>query len=103
MVFSRRPDYSIGLWIGVVLGIMGAIHMWWSLNRGLDRSEKDAVKTIGGQSIVRYFVLMVVVVLLAYSGFADPIFAFLGCMGMKVSAYMQPFIHRISSKVFGMQ
>ena len=103
LVFSRRPDYSIGLWIGVVLGIMGAIHMWWSLNRGLDRSEKDAVKTIGGQSIVRYFVLMVVVVLLAYSGFADPIFAFLGCMGMKVSAYMQPFIHRISSKVFGMQ
>lgn len=103
MIFSRKPDYSIGLWIGVALGITGAIHMWWSLNRGLDMAEKDAVKTIGVQSIVRYFVLMAVMALLAFSGFADPIFAFLGYMGMKVSAYMQPFIHRISSKVFGMQ
>lgn len=103
LIFSRKPDYSIGLWIGVILGITGAVHMWWSLNRGLDMAEKDAVKTIGGQSIVRYFVFIVVVVLLAYSGFADPIFAFLGYMGMKVSAYLQPFIHRISSKVFGLQ
>lgn len=101
LIFSRRPDYSIGLWIGVALGITGAIHMWWSLDRGLDMAEKDAVKTIGGQSLVRSFVLIVVVVLLAYSGFADPIFVFLGYMGMKVSAYLQPFIHRISSKVFG--
>lgn len=103
LIFSRKPDYSIGLWIGVILGITGAVHMWWSLNRGLDMAEKDAVKTIGGQSIVRYFVFIVVVVLLAYSGFADPIFAFLGYMGMKASAYLQPFIHRISSKVFGLQ
>ncbi len=103
LIFSRRPDYSIGLWIGVVLGITGAIHMWWALDRGLDMTEKDAVKKIGGQSLVRNFVLMAVIVLLAYSGFADPIFAFLGYMGMKVSAYMQPFIHRISSKVFGTQ
>lgn len=103
LIFSRRADYSIGLWIGVALGVAGAVHMWWSLNRGLDMTEKDAVKIIGGQSIVRYFVFIVVVMLLAYSGFADPIFAFLGCMGMKVSAYLQPFIHRISSKVFGQQ
>lgn len=103
LIFSRSSAYSIGLWIGVALGITGAIHMWWALDRGLDMAEKDAVKTIGGQSLVRSFVLIFVVVLLAYSGFADPIFAFLGYMGMKVSAYMQPFIHRISSKVFGMQ
>lgn len=103
LIFSRRPDYSIGLWIGIALGITSAIHMWWALDRGLDMAEKDAVKTIGGQSLVRNFVFMAVVVLLAYSGFADPIFAFLGYMGMKVSAYMQPFIHRIISKVLGIQ
>ncbi|MDE5866847.1 MAG: ATP synthase subunit I [Lachnospiraceae bacterium] len=103
LIFSRNPDYSIGLWIGTVLGITSAIHMWWSLNRGLDMAEKDAVKALGTQSLVRNFVFIAVVVLLAISGFADPICAFLGYMGMKVSAYMQPFIHRISSKVFGMQ
>jgi xanthosine utilization system XapX-like protein len=38
--------------------------------------------------------------LLAVSGFADPLFAFLGYMGMKASAYMQPFTRKISSKIF---
>lgn len=103
LVFSRIPEYSIGLWIGVVLGIAGAIHMWWALNRGLDMAEKDAVKAVGTHSLVRYFVLMAVMTLLAFSGFASPIFTFIGYMGMKASAYIQPFTRKISSKVFGMQ
>lgn len=103
LVFSRRPDYSIGLWVGVILGITGAIHMWWALNRGLDMAEKDAVKTVGTQSLVRYFVILAVMTLLAISGLGNPIFVFLGYMGMKVSAYMQPFTRRISSKVFDLQ
>lgn len=103
LIFSRRADYSIGLWVGVILGIAGSIHMWWSLNRGLDMGEKGAVKTVTAQSLIRYFVLMGAMTLCAFSGAADPIFVFLGYMGMKVSAYMQPFIHRISSKVFGIQ
>lgn len=103
LIFSRRPDYSIGLWIGVVLGIAGAIHMWWALNRGLDMAEKDAVKAVGTQSLVRYFAILLVMTLAAFSGFVNPIFVFAGYMGMKASAYMQPFTRRISSKVFGMQ
>ncbi|MCM1046817.1 MAG: ATP synthase subunit I [Clostridiales bacterium] len=103
LIFSRSAEYSIGLWIGVILGIFGAIHMWWSLNRGLDMPEKDAVRTIGGQSIVRFAALFAVMAVLYQSGFANPIFTFCGYMGMKVSAYMQPFTHKISSKVFGMQ
>ena len=103
LIFSRNAEYSIGLWIGVVCGILGAIHMWWALNRGLDMAEKDAVRTVGGQSIIRYLALIVVMFALAKTGFANPIFTFFGYMGMKVSAYMQPFTHKISSKVFGMQ
>lgn len=103
LIFSRNPEYSIGLWIGIVLGIFGAIHMWWALNRGLDMAEKDAIKTVSGQSIVRFVVLFAVMAVLYKSGFANPIFTFFGYMGMKVSAYMQPFTHKISSKVFGMQ
>lgn len=103
LIFSRRTEYSIGLWIGVILGILGAIHMWWALNRGLDMGEKGAVKTVGTQSIIRYFVIMAVMAICACSGFANPIFVFLGYMGMKVSAYMQPFTHRIGSKLFGIQ
>ena len=100
LFFSRRPEYSIGLWIGVVLGIAGSIHMWWTIDRSLEMASKDATKTAGAQYLIRYFILVVVMAVLAVSGFANPLFAFLGYMGMKVSAYMQPFTRKISSKVF---
>lgn len=99
LIFSREPSYSIGLWIGVLLAVAGAFHMWWSLNRGLDMSEKDAVKSLGTQNIIRYFILVIVVAVLIYTNFANPIFAFCGYMGMKVSAYLNPLIHRLISKL----
>lgn len=100
LLFARKADYCIGLWIGVFLGIAGSIHMWWVLSRSLDMVSKDATKTAGTQYLIRYFVLIAVLALLQISGFANPLFAFLGYMGMKVSAYMQPFTRKISSKVF---
>lgn len=100
LFFSRDLQYSLGLWIGVLLGILGSIHMWWSINRGIDMASKDAMKTVGANSIVRYFVLAAIIALLAVSGLANPLLAFAGYMGMKVSAYMQPFIRKISFKFF---
>ena len=100
LFFSRKPEYSIGLWIGVVLAAAGSVHMWWTIDRSLDMASRDASKTVGPQNLLRYFLLVAIMALLAVSGFADPLFAFLGYMGMKASAYMQPFTRKISSKVF---
>ena len=33
LFFSRKPEYSIGLWIGVFLAIAGSVHMWWTIDR----------------------------------------------------------------------
>ncbi len=95
LVFSGKPAYSAGLWIGVFLAVAGAFHMWWSLDRGLDLPEKDAVKSMGTQNIIRYIVLVVVMGALMCTDFANPIFAFCGYMGMKLSAYLNPLIHRL--------
>lgn len=95
LVFSRNPSYSIGLWIGVFLAAAGAFHMWWSLDRGLDLPEKEAVKSLGAQNIIRYVVLVIVLGVLMYTNLANPILAFCGYMGMKVSAYLNPLIHRL--------
>ena len=100
LFFSRKPEYSIGLWIGVVLAAAGSVHMWWTIDRSLDMASRDASKAVGTQYFLRYFLLAAIMALLAVSGFADPLFAFLGYMGMKASAYMQPFTRKISSKVF---
>lgn len=100
LFFSRRPEYSIGLWIGAVLAVVGSVHMWWTLDRSLEMASKDATKAVGTQYLVRYLIIVIAMALLAISGFANPLFAFLGYMGMKVSAYMQPFTRKISFKVF---
>lgn len=103
LLFSREVSYSAGLWIGIVLAVAGSIHMWWSLNRGLDQAVKGAAKTVGANSLIRYFVLVVVMAVLVYTELANPIFAFCGYMGMKISAYMNPWMRRISSRVFKIQ
>lgn len=98
LVFSRNMSYSLGLWIGVILAMTGAVHMWWSLDRGLDMSVKDAVKSMGVNNIIRYLVLVIVMMVLIYTKFANPMFAFCGYMGMKLSAYLNPLIHRMCTK-----
>lgn len=100
LLFSRRVSYSAGLWIGVFLAVAGSVHMWWSLNRGLEQAAKGAARTVGANSLIRYFVLVAVMAVLVCTDFANPIFAFCGYMGMKISAYMNPLMRRISLRVF---
>lgn len=100
LFFSRSVSYSLGLWIGIVLAIAGSIHMWWSLDRGMDQAAKQAAKTIGTNNLIRYLVLVLVMFVLIYTNFANPIFMFCGYMGMKISAYMNPWLRKISAKVF---
>ncbi len=95
LFFSRNPAYSTGLWIGVILALAGAFHMWWALNRGLDLPEKAAVKSMSTQNIIRYVIIAGVLAVLMCTDFANPIFAFCGYMGMKAGAYLNPLIHRL--------
>lgn len=100
LIFTRKASYSIGLWIGIILAIAGSVHMWWSLNRAMDMVSKDAGKTVGANNLIRYFAVVIVMVALIYTDFANPIFAFCGYMGMKLSAYLNPMIRRAREKVF---
>lgn len=100
LVFSRKAAYSLGLWIGVLLAIAGSVHMWWSIDRGMEQAAKQAARTVGTNNLLRYLVLVIVMFVLVYTNFANPIFAFLGYMGMKISAYLNPWLSKIRAKVF---
>lgn len=102
LFFSAEPRHSIGLWIGIAMAVAGSVHMWWAIDRSLDMASKDASKTVAVQVMVRYFALAVILIILAISEIASWLFAFLGYMGMKAGAYMQPFVHKISSRIFGL-
>lgn len=99
LFFSRELSYSLGLLIGVALALLGAVHMWWSLNRGFDLPEKEAVKSLITQRLIRYSILAAVLAVLSVTNFANPIFTFAGYMGMKVSAYLNPLIHKLLKSV----
>ncbi len=92
---SDRAGYSLGLWMGTLLAVAAGVHMWWTLDRALDFARDTAVKMMTKHNIIRYLVIVAVMACIMVSGFANPLAAFLGLMGLKVAAYIQPFTHKV--------
>ncbi len=86
--------YSIGLIAGIACAIFMATHMAWSLNLAMDMAEGDAVKKMQVHNILRYLIVVVVFFLLLFTKLGNPLVAFLGVMGLKVAAYLQPVTHK---------
>ncbi len=97
---NDKIGYSIGLWIGIVLATAAGIHMWWALDRSLDFASATAVKMMTKYNIIRYLAIVASMGFVMISGFANPLSAFLGLMGLKVAAYLQPFTHKICIKFY---
>ena len=93
---NDKLQYSTGLWIGVLLAAGMAIHMAVVL--------EDAVSTGSSQgklismSLLRYVVVVLVFFCVMKFRLGNPIAAFIGVMGLKIAAYMQPSIHKIIIK-----
>ena len=92
---QNKVSYSVGLWIGVLLGEILAYHMAWGLNRSLGLGEKDAGSAGVKYGMIRYGIVLIVLGVLMVTEIGNPLSAFLGVMGLKVAAYMQPFTHKI--------
>jgi hypothetical protein len=101
LFFSRKLPYSLGLWIGIALAVAASVHMWWSIDRSMEKAKKEAARTVSVNSLIRYVVLIAVLAVLAYTDFANPIFTFFGYMGLKFSAYLNPLVHKLRVKVSG--
>lgn len=93
-----KVSCSAGLWAGILTAGFCAVHMYKSLNIALDFSEKDAQKYMMSRSMMRYGCIIVVLLLLIYTEAGNPLTCFLGIMGLKAAAYMQPLLHKVSEK-----
>lgn len=100
-LIKDKISYSLGLWLGILIAVISAFHMWWSLDRALDLPERAAVKSMSTHNILRYLFITAALVLIAISGLANPLSAFLGIMGLKASAYMHFITKRISVVIYG--
>lgn len=93
--------YSTGLWIGIITAAFAAYHMWYTLDKGLDFDEKSAIGYLGRQNVIRYVIIVAVMIAVAALGIGNPLSAFLGIMGLKAAAYMQPVTKKISKLLYG--
>ncbi len=91
--------YSTGLWIGIAAAIGMAVHMAIVILDSVDLAiEKKAKVRTTLFAMLRYVVVAVLFVIVAYFRLGNVIAMFIGIMGLKVAAYLQPFVHKLLTK-----
>lgn len=94
-----RLRYTTGLWIGIGCALFMAIHMAISIEDAVSIGTEDGAKrkTIAS-AMIRYFVVLIVLVVMCYFNLGMILPAFFGVLGLKVSAYMQPVFSWLRKK-----
>lgn len=71
------------------------------LRDSMDMAESGRTRRIALQYVLRYLVVVAVFFATAYFEIGNVIVAFVGVMGLKVGAYVQPFTHKVILKLLG--
>ncbi|MGN0483189.1 MAG: hypothetical protein ACI4HI_06535 [Lachnospiraceae bacterium] len=100
---KEKLFFSIGLWIGIVTAIGMALHMAVILEDAVsfELEGRDEKKRIAAKSALRYIIVVVLFFTVAFLRIGDIIACFIGVMGLKAAAYLQPFTHKCILKLRG--
>ena len=97
-----KRAYSIGLWYGIAIAVGMAINLALVI---YDAVTFDGTKNANGRviakSLLRYIVVAVLFFILGYFNFGNLYSAFLGVLGLKISAYLQPFLRKVINRLTG--
>lgn len=97
-----KLGYTVGLAIGIAVACGLATNIAVVIRDAIDiYGEEQAKQKIIGKSLLRYAVVVIVFFAMIKWEIGNPIVAFIGVMGLKVSAYLQPLAHRFLSKLQG--
>ena len=95
---QQQGRYSAGLWFGIASAMVAAIHMAHTLDRALLMGDA-AAKIITRGYIFRYLMFIILLVIVSVTGAMHPLTVFLGYMSLKVTAYIQPFTHKLLNRL----
>lgn len=90
---SDKIRYSSGLWIGIACAVGMAVHLAMVIEEAVRNPEMGS-KRLSIKSVGRYVVVVLVFTVMMYFKLGNLISAFVGVLGLKVSAYAQPFMHK---------
>jgi hypothetical protein len=96
---ADKIRYSSGLWIGISCAIGMSIHLAMVIEEAVRSNRTDGdTKRLSIKSVLRYLVVVLIFLVMMYFDLGNLISAFLGVLGLKVSAYAQPFMHKMIFK-----
>lgn len=99
---ADKLRYTTGLAIGIALACGMAVNMAVVLQDAVDiYGESNAQSKIIAKSILRYLIVVIVFFVMMKWNLGNPLVAFIGVLGLKASAYLQPFAHRFLFKLQG--
>lgn len=99
---TDKIRYSTGLLIGIVLACGMAINIAIVLEDAVSiMGENHAQAKIVAKSLMRYAVVAIVFFVMMYFNLGNLFTAFIGVMGLKVAAYLQPLTHKTIRKLQG--
>lgn len=99
---ADKLRYSTGLLIGIALAAGMAVNMAIVLEDAVGLvGQNHAQAKIIAKSILRYLIVVIVFFVMMKLKLGNLITAFLGVMGLKVAAYLQPFTHKAILKLTG--
>lgn len=100
LVFWEHPLYhAVGLWCGIGVSAFCTIHMKRSLDEAVDLGEEYAPKYMRKGYAFRMLLAGVVVALVLYFEWGNPITILIGIVMLKPAVYMQPLLHGVFERI----
>ncbi|NLL93335.1 MAG: hypothetical protein GX225_04200 [Clostridiales bacterium] len=99
LVFKGRIHVMLGFFVGVLASIAMVIHMAVCIDDSVRMDEHTALKHIRKTYFIRVIILVVAFVFVWIFGIGDPYAMVVGVLVLKLSAYIQPITHRLTSKL----
>ncbi|MEE1248013.1 MAG: hypothetical protein UHU19_02075 [Lachnospiraceae bacterium] len=97
---SDKWMFTSGLLIGLAVAVAMAIHIATTLWDAVDIADAEHAKKIIAKSILRYVLVILAFLLVIVFHLGNMISMFIGVMGLKVSAYLQPYLMKWKEKKF---
>ena len=100
LIFAENYLYNaIGLWTGIGIACFIAIHLKRSIEDSLDLGVEGAAKHARTAYATRTAITLIIIGIVIYFKVGNPFTVVLGIFPLKLSAYLQPLIHKIFLKL----
>lgn len=94
---ADKLRFTVGLWVGIACAEFMAVHIAMILEEAA-RIGGDQSRRLSAKSVFRYLVVVIVFLVMMKFELGNLVAAFIGVMGLKISAYAQPLMHKIKVK-----